>query len=106
MNRLHDIVIVYDVAAHMAYLRGVFGEEIKQYHPYVLPVISGFFFSAIVRPWRHALNTLDPRWSFLFLHIRMLPSKNEACTFIYDLENETWASAEVGSSTGYWGNDG
>ena len=91
INRLDDIVI--GTLRHIPYLRGVFGEEIKQYHP--VPPVDFLF------RYREALATraLDPRWSFLFLHIRMphLP-------FIYDLENETYGHLPRDHPLGYWGN--
>lgn len=77
---------------HIPYLRGAFGEEIKQYHP--VPPVDFLF------RYREALATraLDPRWSFLFLHIRMLH-----IPFIYDLENETYGHLLWDHPLGYWG---
>ena len=90
INRLHDIVI--GTLRHIPYLRGAFGEEIKQYHP--VPPVDFLF------RYREALATraLDPRWSFLFLHIRMLH-----IPFIYDLENETYGHLLWDHPLGYWG---
>ena len=90
--RKNSVRLIFS-ARHIPYLRGVFGEEIKQYH--TVPPVDFLF------RYREALATraLDPRWSFLLLHIRMphLP-------FIYDLENETYGHLPRDHPLGYWGN--